>query len=88
MKIRARIRQLAKRGKQPADIAAAVDRSVSWVYRVLREEGLAAVRRGPLDDRLRVVKLVNRIGAIEAAKQLGVSRQAVYLRIAQWAKAE
>lgn len=86
--------ELAKKGGKTKgltapQIAAKVGICSDSVYRILRRAGVRARSTrdsSPLANRTRVLRMVARLGAEPAAAKLGVSRQAIYDRIAKWAE--
>ena len=66
----------------PARIARHYGLSLRTVQKHLFRAGI--VSAPPLENRKEVQRLATTYGVTEAARQLGVSRQAIYLRLAAW----
>ena len=88
-KNRERCVALAKKGLSAVAIAKKIGLHHATVWKHLLAAGIKPKSNrttAPLADRERVEKLVRRLGAAGAAEKLGVSRQAVYLRLERWAE--
>lgn len=77
------ILRAANRNWSARRIATRYGLHVRTVRRHLRANGIGAVK-SPLHHEPKVMAMVKQHGVAMAAQLLGVSRQAIYLRLAEW----
>lgn len=81
-----RVFRLASKNVPTEEIGRRLKLARATVYRLIHKLGLKPTPSvtPPLSDRKAVLRLVDKVGVAKAAKQLKVSRNAIYLRLAQW----
>lgn len=87
---RSQIIDLAEQGLTAKAISSRLALTTDTVYRHLSSSGVHAVtpvRKSPLWDVAKVQAAVKKLGARKAAAKFGVTRQAIYWRLAEARKA-